>query len=41
MAYDEEMRGRVIGGLLREVDPLTIIDGMELGEDEQHQEPQA
>lgn len=29
MEYDEEMRGRVAIGKLREVDPLTIVDGVE------------
>lgn len=27
---DEEMRGKVITGLLREVDPLLVVDGLEL-----------
>lgn len=35
---EEERDGIIIGGLLREVDPLLVIDGMELGEDEQHRE---
>lgn len=29
-ACDEEMRGRIILGLLREVDPLIVVDGCEL-----------
>jgi hypothetical protein len=33
MEYDEEMRGLVAIGKLREVDPLTIVDGVESVED--------
>lgn len=33
---DEVLRARVIGGKLREVDPLLVIDGIELVEEDEH-----
>lgn len=33
---DEAHRSQVIGGLLRAVDPLLVIDGIEIGEDDHH-----
>lgn len=33
---DEAMRARVIGGKLREVDPLLVVDGIELVTEDEH-----
>ncbi len=33
---DEGQRAKVLAGLLREVDPLLVIDGVEIGEDDDH-----
>lgn len=37
--HDEPARAKVLAGLLREVDPLLIIDGIDISEDDEHSAP--
>ena len=34
--HDEEARAQVLTGLLREVDPLLVIDGIDISDEDEH-----